>query len=378
MPKRIFLLADISSSHTQKWAIGLALQGFSVGLFSLHKSSDQWHKNYPSISVLYAPAKSRNVNFLFNKLKYLFVLPKLKKALRIFKPDILHAHYASSYGLLGALSKFSPFVLSMWGSDVFDFPKKSIFHRFVLKYNLKCADRLLVTSFALKKELQHYTAKTAQVIAFGVDTDIFCPKEVKPKDQRDCTHIGLIKSLEEQYGISTVLNAIKIVKERLPAEDFKLYLIGGGNLKYYKCLVDSLKLNEQVIFTGKVPFKKTPYYHNLLDIFLNVSSADESFGVAVIEAMACEKPVIVSDAPGLLEITNNDAKLAFVITKNDVFELSNRIIELILSPELRTSMGKAARKHVINNYDFKSSIQKMIAVYKDLHQDKQRRQLTHI
>jgi glycosyltransferase involved in cell wall biosynthesis len=175
-----------------------------------------------------------------------------------------------------------------------------------------------------------------------------------------------------------VLNAIKIVKERLPAEHFKLYLIGGGNLKYYKCLVDSLKLNEQVIFTGKVPFKKIPYYHNLLDIFLNVSSADESFGVAVIEAMACEKPVIVSDAPGLLEITNNNAKLAFVIAKNDTFQLSNRIIELILSPELRTSMGKAARKHVINNYDFKSSIQKMIAVYKDLHQDKQRRQLTHI
>jgi len=62
-------------------------------------------------------------------------------------------------------------------------------------------------------------------------------------------------------------------------------------------MANSLELSDNVVFTGKIPFREIVHYHNLLDIFLNVSIVDESFGVSVIEAMACEKPVIVTGHP---------------------------------------------------------------------------------
>src|SRR5262249_39253213 len=128
MEKRILLLADAASPHIEKWATALAGKGFKVGLFSLNKTTWNWY-THPNIILLNEPDDYANADFLANKLKYLFVLPKLKRLIKDFQPDVLHAHYGSSYGLLGALSGFSPFVVSTWGSDVFEFPRKSAIHR---------------------------------------------------------------------------------------------------------------------------------------------------------------------------------------------------------------------------------------------------------
>ena len=65
-------------------------------------------------------------NTLFHKVSYLCTMDVLKEKIDRFAPDILHAHYASSYGLLGALTDFHPYVISAWGSDVYDFPRKNI------------------------------------------------------------------------------------------------------------------------------------------------------------------------------------------------------------------------------------------------------------
>ena len=76
----------------------------------------------------------------------------------------MHAHYASSYGLIGSLMNFSPFVLSVWGSDVFEFPKLGIINKLVLKYNFFKADKILSTSNIMAKEIQLYTNKDIEVI----------------------------------------------------------------------------------------------------------------------------------------------------------------------------------------------------------------------
>ena len=53
----------------------------------------------------------------------------LKTAIAQFKPDVVHAHYATSYGLIGALSGFHPFVISAWGTDVMKFPQKNFINK---------------------------------------------------------------------------------------------------------------------------------------------------------------------------------------------------------------------------------------------------------
>ena len=72
---------------------------------------------------------------IINKLFYFKFVKLLKTAIKKFTPDVLHAHYATSYGLIGALSGFHPFVISAWGTDVMRFPQKNFINKFILQYN---------------------------------------------------------------------------------------------------------------------------------------------------------------------------------------------------------------------------------------------------
>src|SRR5688572_24406093 len=149
---KVLLLSDTYSEHTEKWALGLANAGIEVGLFSFNKASYEWY-NHPGITVFFEPDKKINAESTLTKLAYLKYVSILKKIIRHFKPDILHAHYASSYGLVGALSGFHPFVLSVWGSDIYDFPRRSKLHKRLIQHNLRKSDMIMSTSHIMKEEI---------------------------------------------------------------------------------------------------------------------------------------------------------------------------------------------------------------------------------
>ena len=154
---RILLLTDSNSSHSRKWALGLAARGISIGVFSISSPAEDWYS--ASGIDMFVPLKFKQGVFssgLFQKMRYLRLVGHLQKVIRTFKPDLIHAHYASSYGLLGALSRFHPLVTSVWGSDVYDFPKVSVFHKAVLKFNLKRCDQVLSTSKVMALETEQY------------------------------------------------------------------------------------------------------------------------------------------------------------------------------------------------------------------------------
>ena len=114
---KVLLLSDPSNSHTVKWANSLVEKGIEVYLFGLSAYNPAPY--HPSIKIesLNTPdfiKQKLNGNIL--KSMYLLKLPRLKKVIKTFKPDVVHAHYASSYGLLGSLSGFHPFIVSVWGS----------------------------------------------------------------------------------------------------------------------------------------------------------------------------------------------------------------------------------------------------------------------
>lgn len=359
MVPRILILADISSPHTEKWAVALAQKGYEIGIFSLNKTEREWYLPYSNISVLYSGAITSRYDRFLNKLKYLSVLPKLRDCIRRFEPSLVHAHYATSYGLLGVLTKSAPLIISAWGSDIYEFPKKSFLHKAILKFNLRSADKILSTSQVMREELYKYSDKHVDVVPFGVETNVFYP--FLPSREKNTIHIGTIKAMEDMYGITTIIEAIELVKSRLPKVDLKVLLIGSGKkVSEYKKLVSLKKLDDTIVFTGKIPYSDITNYHNLLDILLNVSVVDESFGVSVIEGMACEKAVIVSNAPGLKEVIGN---CGLIVEKANTPQLAEAITRLIQSPDLRKMMGKAARKHVLDHYDFKNCLLQMEKIY---------------
>ena len=159
---KIVLLSDPNSAHTAKWATSLANKAIDIHIIGLSENTNNIYSSYKNIEVYNLNIDSKDVkqqSALRSKFKYIKTLKSVKKLIKEIKPDIVHSHYATSYGMLGALSGFHPFIISVWGSDVFDFPKKSLIHKMILKYNLKKADKILSTSQVMAKETLLYTKK---------------------------------------------------------------------------------------------------------------------------------------------------------------------------------------------------------------------------
>jgi len=363
---KILLLGDPESVHTQRWANALAKNGIEVFLFGLYEYKPEWF--HPSIKICvpksYLRIKSKP-DGSFSKLLYLKNIFALKKFIEKSKPDILHAHYASSYGLLGAISRFHPFIISVYGSDIYTFPRKNIFTKGLIKFNLYMADKILSTSNVMVKETQKYTGKPIDVTPFGIDINVFCPFYSKEMcfDKNDIV-IGTVKTLEDKYGIEYLIRAFKIVKDKYPHLPLKLLLVGKGTKEaVLKKIVFELGIENVTIFTGFIDYDEIPKYHNMIDISVFVSIDDsESFGVSVLEAMACAKPVIVSDAGGLPEVVKKNVTGLIVERKNSV-QTSNAIEELLLNKDMRLKFGANGRERVKNKYSLKDSVSQMIKVY---------------
>ncbi len=365
---KVLLLADSSSSHTLKWATALAGKGIVIRILSLTACDKTLYAGYENISV-YSLGVSEDLvsrrNSSWTKLTYVKAIKEVRAQLKKFRPDILHSHYASSYGLLGALSGFHPFVLSVWGSDVFVFPQKSFFHKMLLKYNFRKADKILSTSKVMAKEVKKYSDRVVEITPFGIDMKRFDCSEMKAAGDRDTVVIGTIKSLEEEYGIDYLLSAYKSLRERLPEKKLQLMIVGGGSLeKRLKRLALELGLAEETVFVGKIPYEEVPDYHHKMDIEVFLSRT-ESFGVAVLEAGACGKPVVVSDAGGLPEVVE-DGKSGFVVPSQNPEAAAGKLAILVEDSHLRATMGEYARKRVKKLYDWEKNTAQMISIYQKL------------
>lgn len=362
---KLLLLMDASSPHSIKWATSLARQGFDLVIFSLGDVSVKSYESFKNIRLVTLGQKVTRNEGAWSKLKYLHGLSFLREVINDFKPDIVHAHYATSYGLLGALSGFHPLVTSVWGSDVFSFPNKSLLHKWMLKYNLKKAEKILSTSHVMAEETRKYTSKNIEVTPFGIDLAVFKPELVASPFAPGDIVIGTVKALEEQYGIEYLIRAFHQVRSSYPQLPLKLLIVGGGSLEsYLKALASDLGRDDCVVFTGLIPYNEVYRYHNMLSISVSVSNS-ESFGVAIIEASACEKPVVVSNVGGLPEVVE-DGVTGIVVPPRDVAATAAAIERLILDKGLRLKMGRAGRERVKRLYDWNANVFQMIDIYKRL------------
>lgn len=360
---KILILSSANSIHTKRWVFSLAGQGIEICLFSIEKCLDTEYYQSSNVRLIEGELNANNSEGSVQKIILLKYLPRLRKAIRFFKPDILHAHYSTSYGLLGALTDFHPYIISVWGSDVYDFPNISLVHKMLLMYNLKKADAVLSTSHIMAQEANKYTSKTIQVTPFGVDTNHFKKLAVKKNDE---FIVGNVKTLAPKYGIDILIEAFKLVVKNNPERKLKLVLVGEGpNKEDYIKLTKELNIENLVEFMGAIPNNELPRKcYNKFNVSVSVSNS-ESFGVVAVEAMACECPVIVSDADGFTEVVK-DRETGFIVPKRDVEATAKTIQKFIDAPELREIIGRQGRERVLQLYDWKNNVNTMMDVYKSI------------
>lgn len=363
---KTLVLSDVNASHTLKWVSELK-KDMNLELFTLStpkQSLCRTIKDVPIFAESFSDKYFVKDETYLKKIFYLKSYFKIKRLIRKSKPDILHAHYASSYGLLGALTGFHPFIVSVWGSDVFDFPRKSFLHKVVLKYVFRKADKILSTSYVMAKEIKLYSNKEIAVTPFGVDTGKFQPTSYQKIFSDESIVIGTIKTLEKKYGIEYLLKSFSIVKYRHPVLPLKLLIVGGGTEEQnLKDLAVKLRIENDTFFAGKIHPDEVNQFHSQLAIAVFPSIYEsESFGVAVLESSASGVPVIASNVGGLPEVVK-DGITGILVPRADEVALAEAIEKLILNEDLRRKMGRAGREYVIQNYELKSTVEIMKEQY---------------
>jgi glycosyltransferase involved in cell wall biosynthesis len=345
---RLMLLADAGSPHTCKWARELARRGWDVHVLSLTPGEIpdvQTHRLHPLFP---------------GKLGYLTVVNQVKAFVRGLLPDLLHAHYATSYGLLGALSGFHPFVISVWGTDVYDFPRTSPLHQALLVRNLAVADALTSTSHAMATVTAPYAPERAiEVIPFGVDLDRFAPGAPP-----ELPTIGCAKILEPKYGQEFLICALALLVEREPNRPLRLLLAGEGyRREALERLVRDLGLSDRVVFLGRLPADDVPAFMRGLTIFAMPSVDDsESFGVAALEAAACGLPVVSTTVGGVSEVVR-DGATGLLVPPRDAGALADALGRLLSDPAERAAFGAKGREMARESYDLHRNADKMEALY---------------
>ena len=354
---KICFLAPANSAHTKKWCRYFVSQGHSVDVVSF--VDDQ----IPDVSVHFIDTGAAAGGSDGEKLKYLLKASAVRKIVKSIRPDIVNAHYATSYGTVAALAGLKNYILSIWGSDIYEFPRKSLLHRALLKFSLAKAKYLFSTSRAMAEEAAKYTKKPFEITPFGVDMDLFSPG--KRNSEHSDFVIGTVKSLAPAYGIDVLLKAAALVKEEHPQIPLKVRIAGNGPCQEeFHALASQLGIEDITQWLGFIPQEQAAAEWANMDVAV-ICSNSESFGVSAVEAQSCGCPVVISDIPGLMEATIPEQS-SIVIPRGNARAVANALVALYNDQSLRKQMGIAGRAYVAQNYELMGCFKRIEVLFQHI------------
>lgn len=186
---------------------------------------------------------------------------------------------------------------------------------------------------------KHFKIKRVVINGNGVDLNQFKAFRSKAK-LYDAVYLGRIS---ESKGIYTLIKAWKIVTNKLPSA--QLLIVGGSEKNVdgsVRALLRELKLERNVILTGFVSDDEKIQLLKLSRLFIFPSNA-EGFGMAVVEAMACGLPCIISDVPALKE---NFDQTAIFVKPGDTEGFSDAVLGLLFDPNRYNKLKSQTQRFI--------------------------------
>lgn len=358
---KILFLSAADSIHTVRWVNALAEQEHKVVLVS---KADQYEEDENVIS--------KNVKIIYLPIGgvkgYYLNAMRLRKIYKNDSFDVVNVHYASGYGTLARIAHLPHILLSVWGSDIYDFPYRSRLKEYILRKNLEYADTIASTSISMGEQIKKFlkTEKNIKITPFGVDIQKFKPISKKTESKK--TVFGIVKSLKKIYGISMVIEAFSIFLNGLSEELRETVILEiygkGEQLEELNNLVKSKRIEENVLFKGYISNNEVPDALHKIDIFV-LGSEHESFGVSAVEAMACGLPIIATRVSGFCEVVD-DNETGFLVEVNDKEAMSEKMLKLYKDETLRKDMGKKGRSKVEALYSWEICVDNMIGLYREI------------
>lgn len=327
----ILLVSEGDSVHTYRWYCALKKKGHNVIVASFRKTTKYTYDQFYILG--YEPLK---------KFGYLFSFFHLKVLIKKFKPDIVFAHYLSSYGFFSVLTGYYPTVVTAWGSDVLIAPKKTILHRMFLCFVVRRADCILSVAEHMSAQLA-LLGKSSKILTrpFGVDTSVFNMSRRKSFNQIPI--IISTRNFTSVYSVETLVVAASFMYQN--GAVFKLWLVGDGELRSkLEDMVLKFGLTDVVVFFGRVSQLRLADLLSQADIFVSTAISDGN-NISLNEAMACGCYPIATDIPansqwlrhgenGALFDCGDSFQLAAAIQKS--FEIDLKKVALINSQIVKT------------------------------------------
>ncbi|MCP4569675.1 MAG: glycosyltransferase family 4 protein [FCB group bacterium] len=345
----IVMLAQAGSVHNTRWSRGLAARGHRLIIIS----NDSLEFPATEIETIILPGSSA--------IAYFKNIPRVRKIIRRIKPDIVHAHYATGYGLWGSCQNTAPFVLTVWGSDIEDALKNKLTTAPIVRRALKMAQCVTSASRHLVERTLAFEPSVEDkihVVPFGVPL----PKEVddSSKTNDDIIRFVFTKYYKPVYAPDIALKAFAVAARK--NKNIRLTMIGGGPMEAdLKQMAENWHLTGRVEIKGWQSMAATEKLINAADVML-MPSRRESFGVAALEALAHGKPVIGSKVGGIPEIVEDEVN-GLLIPTEDPESLAMAILRLAGDRDLRRRMGRAGKAGVRERFDFEKCLDMMEELY---------------
>ncbi len=297
---------------------------------------------------------------------------KLVDVVTYEKLDILHVHYAIPHAAVAYMTKqilktkgiYIPVVTTLHGTDITLVGTNKAFAS-VVEFSINNSDAVTTVSKSLRKDtLDTFDIKQdIEVIYNFIDPDRFkrlnkdhFRKAIAPNGEKIIIHTSNFRKVKR---VDDAIKAFAKIRAKL---DCKLILIGDGpERQVMEEFCRQIGLCDEIRFLGKQDAVEEILA--IGDLFI-LPSENESFGLAALEAMACELPVISTNIGGLPEV-NTEGETGYLLDVGDVDGMANKAISLLSDPALLAQMKKNAYKRS-QEFKLDKILEKYVSLYEQV------------
>jgi glycosyltransferase involved in cell wall biosynthesis len=299
----------------------------------------------------------------------------LRRILRSISPHIVHSNGLKMH-LLGALCRPANAHL-IWHIHDYVSARRSM--RRLLALSQGACSLAIANSNSVARDLKAILPSLRIVTVYNaVDVDRYCPTGPKldldarsglPPAGSEIVRVGLVATFARWKGHKVFLEALARLRGKSNIRGYivgaPIYQTGGSqwSIQELKQHVRELGLEDSVGFTGFLV--DTAAVMRSLDIVVHASTEPEPFGMVIIEAMACGRPVIVASAGGAQEIVQ-DGEIGGRHSPGNVEELTQQIERLAASEQLRLKAGREGRKAAVDSFSGPHLVKQLFSVYGSL------------
>jgi L-malate glycosyltransferase len=361
-PGRLLFLAEGISIHSVRWIRYFAQAGWSVDWISLTPvpvGTDLGGARFHLV-----PSRGGAAWRAWQAVRM------ARAIIRDRRPDVLHSHYAGTYGVIGALCRFHPFVVTGWGSDVLLAPN-SPWKKVLVQHVLRSADLITCDAGHMQQAIVTLGADPSRVriVYFGTDTALFHPDRAS-QDWRARFGLGSapvvisLRTLHPVYDVESLIRAVPAVLARVP--EARVVIGGDGpDRPHLESVVAALGVGHAVTFIGFVLGPDLPATLASADVYVSTSTSDGGIAATTAEAMACGVPVVITDF-GENRDWVEDGVSGRIVPLRSPDKVAEAVIALLGDAAMRRELGARGRQVIDTRNNYAREMARMGALYAEL------------